>query len=136
MIRRAIVLATVLCGGACASTVPKGIDPGSEGEGACPSEVRNETEVSLAITYRAGLIRVGELAPGARLRFDVDCEEGSLVEGQMVVASLQMSRRARTSANPTGCWRGSDHHGADTQLETPAPEDAPEDWFVLRGGTT
>jgi len=151
--RSAMITAASFLVTACASALPPGTDPGSNGEGECPIEARNETEVTLAITYRAGVIRIGELPPGARLRFNVACDEPNIVvlgrkeaamgssgatcnvsarvapvRNQVVVATLAMTRSARRSANPTGCRRGSDDFSTLSALTTFANDNPTRGW--------
>lgn len=119
-------LATLLVAG-CASTAPASTDPGNQGEGECIIEARNETEVTLSVSYRAGLVTVGELVPGGRHRFAVGCGDGEVVvqgrreaqmgsggarcnvfarvrpvEGQVVRAILRLSQSS-TSRTASGC---------------------------------
>ena len=132
MTRGIIALAVVWLAVGCASAGAGDTDPGAAGEGDCPIEVRNETEVPLAVSYRGGLVQVGTLTPGGRLHFNVGCRDGAVVvlgnraadqnrtgatctvsdrvtpvEGEVVIARLRVSPSGRRSSSPTGCRRGS-----------------------------
>lgn len=136
---RLYVLATVLWVGGCATPGAGSTDPGSVGEGACPIEARNEADVPLSVSYRGGLVQLGSVPPGGRLRFDVDCAGGAVVvqgaraarqneagatcsilvrvspiEGRIVVARLRMDTTAPKTSNPTGCRRGEASEGRAT----------------------